>query len=45
MRTENTAKTGNAQILRLGHTSSDQYGTNPRAAKPSGRTARDEKVK
>lgn len=45
MRTSNTAKTGNAKVLRLGHTSGSQYGNNPRAQNPKRGTVRDETAK
>lgn len=46
MPSEISAKVGNAQIIRLGHTESNQYGNNPTTAKNVGRTGpRDLKAK
>lgn len=44
MRENITVKTGNAQIQRLGHTSGQTKGTNPRLQDPN-RAVKDEKVK
>lgn len=38
-----TAKTGKAPIKKLGHTSTDKYGRNPRKTAPN-RTVREEKA-
>lgn len=40
-----TAKTGNAQIKKLGHTSGTQYGQRPRAQAPNRTAPREESAK
>lgn len=40
-----TAKTGNAQIQKLGHTSGNQYAQNPRATNTKRQAPREESAK